>query len=79
MKPAVLMVDVDGVVVRHPDPSGWSARIDEDLGIPRHALQDRFFKTCWDEVVHARAALRERLPPAMAENAPHVSSSKCID
>jgi putative hydrolase of the HAD superfamily len=44
MKPTVLMVDVDGVVVRQPDPSGWSARIKEGLGIPRQALQDRFFK-----------------------------------
>lgn len=79
MKPAVLMVDVDGVVVRHPDPSGWSARIDEDLGIPRHALQDRFFKTCWDDVVHGRAALRDSLAPALAEIAPHVSCSQLID
>lgn len=79
MKPAVLMVDVDGVVVRHPDPAGWSARIEEDLGIPRAALQARFFKPCWDDVVHGRAALRDRLAPALAEIAPHVSSSQLID
>ncbi len=63
MRPAVLMVDVDGVVVRHPDPSGWSGRIEEDLGIPRRALQARFFEPCWDDVVHGRASLRERLAP----------------
>ena len=78
MKPAVLMVDVDGVVVRHPDPAGWSARIEEDLGIPRQALQDRFFKPCWDDVVHGRAPLRDRLAPALAEIAPHVSCDQLI-
>ena len=78
MKPAVLMVDVDGVVVRHPDPAGWSARIEEDLGVPRQALQDRFFKPCWDDVVHGRAPLRDKLEPALAEIAPHVSYSQLI-
>ncbi|MNE19505.1 Phosphoglycolate phosphatase [compost metagenome] len=78
MKPAVLMVDVDGVVIRHPDPSGWSARIEEELGVPRLALQARFFKTCWDDVVHGRAALRDRLAPVLAEIAPHVSCDQLI-
>ena len=78
MKPAVLMVDVDGVVVRHPDPAGWSARIEEDLGVPRQALQDRFFKPCWDDVVHGRAPLRDRLEPVLAEIAPHVSYGRLI-
>lgn len=78
MKPAVLMVDVDGVVIRHPDPSGWSARIEEDLGVARLALQARFFKPCWDDVVHGRAALRDRLAPALAEIAPHVSCDQLI-
>nr|WP_312052405.1 hypothetical protein [Brevundimonas diminuta] len=77
MKPTVLMMDVDGVVVRHPDPSGWSVRI-EDLGIPRQALQDRFFKPWWDEVVHGRATLRDRLAPALADVAPHVSCDQLI-
>lgn len=78
MKPTVLMVDVDGVVIRHPDPSGWSACVEEDLGVPRLALQTRFFKPCWDDVVHGRAALRDRLAPALAEIAPHVSCSQLI-
>lgn len=78
MKPTVLMVDVDGVVVRHPDPSGWSACVEEDLGVPRLALQTRFFKPCWDDVVHGRAALRDSLAPALAEIAPHVSCSRLI-
>ena len=78
MKSAVLMVDVDGVVVRHPDPSGWSARIEEDLGIPHQALQARFFKPCWDDVVHGRTPLRDRLGPVLAEIAPHVSCNQLI-
>lgn len=66
------------MVVRHPDPSGWSGRIEEDLGIPRRALQARFFEPCWDDVVHGRASLRERLAPVLAEIAPHVSCSQLI-
>ena len=27
------MLDVDGVLVVHPDPGGWSARLEQDLGI----------------------------------------------
>jgi putative hydrolase of the HAD superfamily len=78
MKPAVLMVDVDGVVVRHPDPSGWSAHLERDLGIPRAALQTVFFQRHWDDVIHGRAALRERLTPALQEIAPHVGCDQLI-
>lgn len=28
------MVDVDGVLVTHPDAGGWSANLENDLGIP---------------------------------------------
>lgn len=67
------MVDVDGVVVRHPNPLGWSANIQSDLGISPEALQTRFFRRDWDDVVHGRAALRDRLADALLEIAPHVS------
>lgn len=78
MKPSVLMVDVDGVVVRHPDPSGWSARIEEDLGIPRAALQAAFFQQHWDDIIHGRAALRDRLASVLAEIAPRVGCDQFI-
>jgi putative hydrolase of the HAD superfamily len=78
MRPMILMVDVDGVIVRHPGTLGWSARIEEDLGVPRAALQALFFQRHWDDIVHGRAALRERLAPVLLEIAPHVSCDQMI-
>lgn len=78
MKPAILMVDVDGVIVRPINPLGWSAEIERDLGIPAAVLQSRFFHLHWDDIVHGRAALRERLAIALAEIAPQVSCEQLI-
>ncbi len=78
MKPAALMVDVDGVVVRPANPSGWSADIEQDLGIRAALLQSHFFQAHWDDVVHGRAELRERLDVFLADVAPQVSSDRFI-
>ena len=78
MTPAILMVDVDGVVVRPANPLGWSADIERDLGIPAAALQSRFFQVHWADVAHGRAGLRERLGVVLAEIAPHVSCETLI-
>jgi putative hydrolase of the HAD superfamily len=74
-----LMVDVDGVLIDHPDRRGWSADLERDLGIDASTLQAAFFTPHWDEVVHGRASLRERLEPVLREIAPHVSCSALID
>lgn len=65
-----IMVDVDGVLVMHPDAGGWSANLENDLGIPLALLQDAFFRRHWADVVHGRAALRDRLAIALADIAP---------
>jgi putative hydrolase of the HAD superfamily len=72
------MVDVDGVVVVHPDPKGWSANLERDLGLPTERLQEAFFKAHFDDVVHGRAALRERLGPVLAEIAPGLTCETLI-
>lgn len=72
------MVDVDGVVVRPANPLGWSADIERDLGIPAAALQSRFFQPHWEDVIHGRAGLRERLDIVLAEIAPQVGSEQFI-
>lgn len=72
------MVDVDGVLVTHPDAGGWSVNLHRDLGISAIALQRAFFGPHWDDVVHGRAALRERLAPALAELSPSVSCDSFI-
>lgn len=68
-----IMVDVDGVLLVHPEPGGWSAHVDRDLGISAAQLQSAFFEQHWDDVIHGRARLRERLEPVLADIAPHVS------
>jgi putative hydrolase of the HAD superfamily len=78
MRQMILIVDVDGVIIRHPSSSGWSARIEEDLGVPRAALQALFFQRHWGDIVHGRAALRERLAPVLLEITPHVSCDQMI-
>lgn len=73
------MVDVDGVLITHPHPEGWSAHLELDLGISYPALHERFFRREWDDVVHGRAAIRDRLASALAEIAPAVTPDVMID
>jgi putative hydrolase of the HAD superfamily len=73
------MVDVDGVLVVHPDERGWSAHLERDLGLSPAALQAAFFDRHWDDVVHGRASLRERLAPVLQSVAPHVTCEALID
>jgi len=69
-----LMVDVDGVVVVHPDPLGWSGTIEADLGLAPDRLSSEFFRLHWDDIIHGRAGLHERLGPVLATLAPHLTS-----
>lgn len=72
------MVDVDGVLIVHPDEHDWSAHLERDLGIKKATLQAAFFAQHWDDVVHGRATLRERLEPVLREIAPQVSCDQLI-
>lgn len=79
MQRKAIMVDVDGVLVTHPDAGGWSANLENDLGIPPALLHDRFFRRHWADVVHGRAALRDHLALALTEIAPSVSPATLIE
>lgn len=68
-----LMVDVDGVIVVHPDPAGWSTNLKRDLGLAIELLQEKFFAPNFHDIVHGRAALRERLAPVLADIAPQLT------
>jgi putative hydrolase of the HAD superfamily len=61
MRSKIIMVDVDGVVITHPDERGWSANLERDLGISPNMLQQLFFEPHWDDIVRGRASLRDRL------------------
>jgi len=74
-----IMVDVDGVLIVHPDRGGWSVNLERDLGIPVTMLQAAFFEQHWDDVIHGRASLRERLATVLQESAPHVTCDELID
>ena len=73
------MVDVDGVLLMHPEVNGWTTNLERDLGIPAAALQRVFFAPHWDDVVHGRAELRERLALALAELSSSVSLDRLVD
>ena len=72
------MIDVDGVLIAHPDPAGWTVNLERDLGISVAALQS-VFKPHWGDVVHGRTSLRERLTPALAELRSSVTYDRFID
>jgi putative hydrolase of the HAD superfamily len=79
MRIKAIMVDVDGVLIVHPDERGWSANLERDVGIPASKLQTAFFTQHWDDVVHGRATLRERLAPVLQDISPHVTCDELID
>jgi putative hydrolase of the HAD superfamily len=79
MRIKAIMVDVDGVLIVHPDERGWSANLERDLGIPPSKLQAAFFEPHWEDVIHDRASLRERLAPVLQCIAPHMTCDALID
>lgn len=55
------MVDVDGVLIVNPDPRGWSANLERDLGISKDSLQAEFFAPHWSDIISGRVDLYSRL------------------
>jgi putative hydrolase of the HAD superfamily len=74
-----IMVDVDGVLIRHPHQKGWSVDLERDLGISPDDLHAAFFALHWDDVVNGRVALRDRLAIALAEIAPSLHCTTLVD
>jgi putative hydrolase of the HAD superfamily len=74
-----LIVDVDGVVVAHPDPLGWSRTLEANLGVSPARLQSEFFRPHWDDIILGRADLHERLGPVLGNIAPHVTSRQLTE
>jgi putative hydrolase of the HAD superfamily len=74
----LIMVDIDGVVV-HPQPQGWSANLERDLGLSGGLLHSAFFKPHFVEVLCGRVTLRDRLGPVLEEIAPHLTCDRLID
>lgn len=75
----VLMVDVDGVVVRRPSGLRWDHRMKADLGLDPETLQQRFFAPHFQAIVTGQADLFDRLTPILAEIAPHLTSKTLVE
>uniref|UniRef100_A0A9E7ZSL0 HAD-IA family hydrolase n=1 Tax=Bosea sp. NBC_00436 TaxID=2969620 RepID=A0A9E7ZSL0_9HYPH len=78
MRFKAVMVDVDGVVIVHPDPKGWAAHLERDLGLSPSLLQSAFFTPHWPDIILGRATLRDRLASVLAEIAPGLSADELI-
>jgi putative hydrolase of the HAD superfamily len=74
----VVMVDVDGVIVTHPDDGTWHSGLLADLGIDPVMLNDRFFRVHFDDVVLGRADLFERLD-LILPSLGRVSAAELVD
>ena len=56
---AVLVLDVDGVVIQgHPEGGRWDQHLARDLGIAPAALQEHFFVPYWRAIVTGKAEMR---------------------
>jgi putative hydrolase of the HAD superfamily len=75
----VLMVDVDGVVIRHPAGLRWDHHMRADLGLDPEVLQQRFFAIHFQDIVSGRADLHDRLGPVLADIAPQLTSQALAD
>lgn len=73
----ILMVDVDGVVVRAA--RRWDADLKVDIGVDPADLQRAFFAPHWKDIALGRADLYECLRPALAEIAPGLSAEALTD
>ncbi|OYW94202.1 MAG: hypothetical protein B7Z13_05320 [Caulobacterales bacterium 32-67-6] len=73
-----LMIDVDGVVIRHPQGLRWDHTIEADLGVNPARFQSAFFAVHWPEVIIGRAGLHERLALAVPDFAPHLTPEAII-
>ena len=78
MRFKAVMVDVDGVVIVHPEPQGWSGHLERDLGLSKTLLQSAFFEPYRQDIILGRADLRDRLTPVLAEIAPDLSADRLV-
>lgn len=74
----ILMVDVDGVVVRS-HPVGWARDLQADLGLSPAVLYAEFFDVHWAEIAVGRASLPARLGPVLERVAPHLTARGLMD
>ena len=77
----VLMIDVDGVLVRGRPADGRAhfSDLEADLGLSLHRLQSTFFAPHWADIVTGRVAMKPVLEKVLREIAPHLAAQTVID
>jgi len=81
MERSVLILDVDGVVIRGRPNDGrpWYATLQEDLGIDRDMLTERFFSAGFRTALRGQADILELLEPLFAEQEIETSVEQFVD
>jgi putative hydrolase of the HAD superfamily len=74
----VLMLDIDGVIVRAKNDCHWSINLENDLGIGPAVLQRYFFEPYWEQIVTGRANLDECLEDALRTIAPSITAEQLM-
>lgn len=79
--PAVIVVDVDGVLIngRPSDGRRWDTDLSTDLGLCPKLLHDAFFRLHWPDILVGRADLRDRLASVLAVIAPQLTADALIE
>jgi putative hydrolase of the HAD superfamily len=77
----VLMMDVDGVLVRGRPRDGlhYSTDLQAEAGVSHAELQQEFFKPYWQDIVTGRDELAPRLAAVLRKIAPRASAQALID
>jgi putative hydrolase of the HAD superfamily len=73
-----IMVDVDGVLIRHKSGRTWQSDLLADLGIDPGILHEEFFQPHFRDVVLGRADIDNRLAPVLERIAPTVSTERLL-
>jgi putative hydrolase of the HAD superfamily len=76
----VIMMDVDGVLVRGRPSDGrhFATDLERDLGIATETLQREFFKPHWSAIVTGQRPLKPDLAAVLAVIAPQVAADTLI-
>ena len=75
----VLMVDVDGVIIRPPADKRWFHTIEQDIGVSPALLTQHYFNDLEGDVSIGFAEAHDRLDMALARFAPDVPAQRVID
>jgi putative hydrolase of the HAD superfamily len=75
----LLLIDVDGVLVRAAPGTSWQDGLKQDLGLDPSVLQSCFFDVHWADIMRGRADLFARLSSTLEEWGSEVTAGDLAD